>query len=79
MLSTVLPSRSSASKLLLLSLVLATRGQSAMLLGGCGRPFVSCFPWAIGERLVRTGGAQGSLSREKKAVCSYTEMSANRR
>lgn len=36
MLSTVLPSRPSASKPLLLSLALATRGQAAMLLGGCG-------------------------------------------
>lgn len=79
MLSTVLPSRPSASKPLLLNLVLATCGQAAMLLGGCGQPFVSRFPWAMGEGLVRTGGAQGSLSTEKKAVCSYTKMSANRR
>lgn len=77
MLSTVLPGHPVASKPLLLSLVLAACGQAPMLLGGCGRPFPSHFPWAMGERLVRTGGARGSPSREKKGVFPYAKMSAN--
>lgn len=37
------------------------------------------FPGVMGEGLVRTGGALGSLRRENREVCSYTKMSANGR
>lgn len=37
------------------------------------------FPGIMGERLVRTGGASGSLRREKRGVYSYMKMSANGR